>query len=215
MRREVLTPEAAQLAPVLCKALSRFTFALAGGTGLALQLGHRVSADFDWFCRPDVFPRGLAEQLAKLGLPMQMIQDSVDTVECLLSGVKCSFFAFGPIFAPPDLRFYDLPVAPVRDIGVMKLIAIAQRGARKDFHDLFEILKYTGLRSVAARLRVMYVESLPNPVHLAKSLAYFDDAEGEPEPRMLSGVQWQTVKQFFADHAHEHTELLIEELTRP
>ncbi len=213
MRLEVLTSEAARLAPVLCGALSAFPFTLAGRTGLAFQLGHRVSVDFDWFIHPEAFPRGLAERLTTTGLPIEIIQDSADTFECALSGVKCSFFAFDPTFAQPDIRLHGLPVAPVPDIGAMKLIAVAQRGARKDFHDLYEILKKLELRALALRLRVMYARSLPNPVHLAKSLVYFADAEGEPEPRMLTGAHWPEVKQFFSDHVRDHTDRLLEELT--
>ncbi len=214
MRLEVLTSEAARLAPVLCDALSTFPFTLAGGTGLALQLGHRVSVDFDWFIRPEAFPRGLADRLGATGLPIEIIEDSAGTFECVLSGVKCSFFAFGPAFARPDIRLHGLPVAPVQDVGAMKLIAVSQRGARKDFHDLYEILKKLELRALTRRLRTMYAASLPNPVHLAKSLVYFSDAEGEPEPRMLTSVRWPEVKLFFSDHVRDHTDALLGGLAR-
>ncbi|WP_447974779.1 hypothetical protein [Nitrospira sp. Kam-Ns4a] len=56
LRLEALTPEARDLAPALCASLAGTDFVLAGETGLALQLGHRISVDFDWFCRPDAFP---------------------------------------------------------------------------------------------------------------------------------------------------------------
>jgi hypothetical protein len=51
MHHEVLTKRAAEL----FKSLSLFPgFYLAGGTALALQIGHRVSVDFDLFSDKDI-----------------------------------------------------------------------------------------------------------------------------------------------------------------
>lgn len=40
---------------------------LAGGTALALILGHRESIDFDWFVREDFDPEELEYLLSKIG----------------------------------------------------------------------------------------------------------------------------------------------------
>ena len=212
MHLEVLTPEAAQVAPILLRALVHEPWTLAGGTGLALQLGHRVSVDFDWFCISEAFPAGMAARLASLGLPITMVQDRMDTVECVLAQVRCSFFAFRPVFGPSADQFHGLPVAPIEDIGAMKLVAASQRGARKDFYDLYAILRRIEMRRIAARLREMYTDPRPNPVHIAKSLVYFEDAEKEPDPRLLTPVNWPTVTEFFAERVTAHTDILMEEL---
>jgi hypothetical protein len=185
-------------------------FVLAGGTGLALQLGHRISVDFDWFCRPDVFPAGLAGRLSALGLPITMLHDRADTVECLLANVRCTFIVFRPAFEPPVARLHGMPIAPIEDIGAMKLIAVSQRGAKKDFYDLYAILHEQPLRRIVERLRAMYTDPCPNPAHLAKSLVYFEDAEREPEPRLLTSVRWETVTRFFTEHTKDHTTILME-----
>ncbi|HAZ60618.1 MAG TPA: hypothetical protein DCY89_03480 [Gammaproteobacteria bacterium] len=215
MRPEVLTPEAARLAPRLCAALAGLPFTLAGGTGLALQLGHRISVDFDWFCAPEAFPRDLAPRLYELDPSLQTLQDKAGTFECLLGGVKCSFFGFSPQFGPATDVLHDLPLAPVADIAAMKLIAVSQRGARKDFYDLHEVLRHMKFRPITQRLAEMYSRPSPNPVHLAKSLVYFDDAEADPEPRLLSEVQWVTVRRYFEAHVHEFTNLLTEAVGTP
>lgn len=208
----MLTPEMERLAPVLCASLSGMPFTLAGGTALALQLGHRISVDFDWFCPQGVLPFRLGERFAAPGLGLTPIQDTTHTFECLLAGVRCSFFSFRPRFEPASVSLHGMPLAPVLDIGAMKLVAISQRGARKDFYDLFEVLRDRSLTDIARRLRAMYTDPPPNPVHIAKSLAYFRDAEVEPEPRILSGVQWAAVKAYFTRHARDYTDVLIEEL---
>ncbi len=215
MHPEVLAPEAARLAPDLCCALTDLPLTLAGGTGLALQLGHRISVDFDWFCTPALFPRDLAGRLYGLDPSLQTLQDKSDTYECLLAGVKCSFFSFAPPFGKPDAFLHGLPVAPVADIAAMKLVAIAQRGARKDFYDLHEVLRHLDMRRIVERLAGMYAQPRPNPVHLAKSLVYFEDAERDPEPRMLSGVQWTTVRRFLEQHIHDFTDILSEVIGQP
>jgi hypothetical protein len=212
LKLEVLTPEMERLAPVLCGSLSGMPFTLAGGTALALQLGHRISVDFDWFCLEDVLHFQLSERFAALGLGLIPIQDATHTFECLLAGVRCGFFSFRPRFEPALVSLHGMPLAPVLDIAAMKLVAISQRGARKDFYDLFEILRDRSLAGIACRLRAMYTDPPPNPVHIAKSLVYFVDAEDEPEPRMLSGAQWVEVKAYFSLHAHKHTDILIQEL---
>ncbi len=212
LRLEALTPEMDRLAPVLCASLAGMPFTLAGGTALALQLGHRISVDFDWLCPREILPFRLGERFAALGLGFAPIQDTSHTFECLLAGVRCSFFSFRPRFEPPSISLHGMPLASVLDIAAMKLVAISQRGARKDFYDLFEVLRDRSLADIASRLRAMYTDAPPNPVHIAKSLVYFVDAEDEPEPRMLSGAQWTSVKSYFTRHSREFTDILIEKL---
>ncbi len=210
LRLEALTLEARDLSPALCAALEGTGFVLAGGTGLALQLGHRISVDFDWFCRPDIFPSGLAGRLSALRRPITMLQDRTDTVECLLATVRCTFIAFQPAFGPPVERLHGRPIAPIEDIGAMKLVAVSQRGAKKDFYDLYAILQERPLHRIAERLRAMYTDPPPNPAHIAKSLVYFHDAEQDPEPRLLMPTTWETVTQFFTEHTKAHTTTLLE-----
>lgn len=215
LRLEALTPEALALAPSLCAALEGTPFVLAGGTGLALQLGHRISVDFDWFCRPDEFPESLRSRLTGLGRPLALIQEGRQSFECLLSGVKCSFFGYTATFGAAPDSLYCRPLAPVEDIGVMKLIAVSQRGAKKDFFDLYEILRSRDFSAIIRRAKNMLSEMPVNPMHLAKSLAYFEDAEGDPDPVVLSGTDWQTVKAYFTDRLREHTDILRNALSSP
>lgn len=210
LRLEALTPEARELSPALCAALKGTGFVLAGGTGLALQLGHRISVDFDWFCQPDRFPPRLVDRLRAIRHPLTLLQDRTDTLECLLAAVRCTFIAFPPAFGSPTEQLHGMPIAPIEDIGAMKLIAISQRGAKKDFYDLYAILQEWPLPRIVERLRTMDTDPSPNPAHIAKSLVYFYDAEQDPEPRRLIPTSWETVTRFFTEHTKAHTTILME-----
>lgn len=210
LRLEALTPEARNLSPALCAALEGTRPALAGGTGLALQRGHRVSVDFDRFCQPDRFPPGLVDRLRAIRHPLTLLQDRTDTLECLLATVRCMFIAFRPAFGPSTERLHGMPIAPIEDIGAMKFIAISQHGGKKDFYDLYAILQEWPLTRIVERLRTMSTAPSPNPAHIAKSLVYFHDAEQDPEPRLLVPITWDAVTGFFAKRAKAHTTTLME-----
>jgi hypothetical protein len=45
---------------------------------------------------------------------------------------------------------------------------------------------------------VITAGSRHNPVHLEKSLVYFQDAEKDPMPDMLISLSWQDVRQYFS-----------------
>jgi hypothetical protein len=91
-----------------------------------------------------------------------------------------------------------LRIASIEDIGTMKLIAASQRGARKDFIDLYMIEKNgVSISSLIQRLPVKFPNTAINYYHIVKSLVFFDDAEQEPMPRMLHPLEWETVKNYF------------------
>lgn len=171
---------------------------LAGGTGLAIQLGHRVSEDFDFFRTDPGDCRDLHGVLRTV-TPYETLQEESHTLTVLAGGrVKCSFSRVRDpfLFAAEPYRFFR--VADVRDIALMKVAAIAGRGSRKDFVDLYTILR-GGLR-LKGLLDLMprkYGAEKTNAYHLLKSLSWFDDAEKEPMPRMLEPFNWKECRAFF------------------
>ena len=105
-----------------------------------------------------------------------------------------------PFSDPTPHRFFS--IASIRDIALMKLVAIAGRGSRKDFADLFLILQNPPtLESYFDMLPEKYGASRINTYHILKSLTYFDDAEIEPMPHMLVPFDWEECKAFFIRQA--------------
>ncbi len=174
---------------------------LAGGTGLALQLGHRLSEDFVFFRTDDVDVRALHGVLAAQGR-YETLQESEHTLTVLIRRTKLSFFRVRDpfLYDRTPHRFFD--VAHVRDIALMKLAAISGRGSRRDFVDLFAILRdKPTLREYFRELPRKYGSDRVNVYHILKSLTWFEDAELEPMPRMLEPFNWDECKSFFIREA--------------
>jgi len=176
-------------------------WALAGGTGLALRLGHRVSEDLDFFRTDDVDVQAL-HVLFKQCDVYETLQDSQHTVTVLLMGVKLSFFRVRDPFLFPATPYRFFAVADARDVALMKLAAISSRGSRKDFVDLHTILRDgPTLQDYFALLPKKYGASRVNAYHILKCLTYFADAEQEPMPEMLEPFDWEECKRFFVREA--------------
>ncbi len=92
-----------------------------------------------------------------------------------------------------------VPVASIADIAAMKVEAIASRGARKDFVDLYFICQQPGFNLTAAldAFEARFASARPDLLHRVKALTYFEDAEREPDLLLLRLVAWPDVKAFF------------------
>jgi predicted nucleotidyltransferase component of viral defense system len=178
------------------------SWTLAGGTALALQLGHRLSEDLDLF-RNDPFDlNGIHGGLKKIGV-YETLQEDARTLTVIVSGVKLSFFQIDDPFVFKSTPFRFFSVADIQDIALMKLIAISGRGSRKDFIDLYLILRRgIPLQELFDLLPKKYEKGRVNSYHILKSLCYFDDAEQEPMPRMLVPFDWKECKNFFIRQGH-------------
>lgn len=193
---EVLSSEAQSLLRRLGPLVTARSFYMGGGTALAIQLGHRRSIDFDWFTPQDLDqPERLAADLAEPGLNTEVEQTTRGTLHATIDGIQVTFLSYRyPLLRP--LVAWEEPgchLASLEDIACMKLVAVAQRGARKDFVDLFALAR-TGitLAQMIERFREKYQRRETG--HLLAALSYFDDAEREPMPEMIWPTDWHTMK---------------------
>jgi hypothetical protein len=197
MHDEALSPE--HRAALLALApTSRQGFYLAGGTGLCLRLAHRRSVDIDLFREAEFDPAAVLEALRAEGVAATNVRTNVNTLWFDVNGVPTSLMAFPyPSVAPPSPAL-GVQVASLEDIAAMKVEAIAARGARKDFIDLYFICK-DGLTFAGAvsSFERRFARAHPDLAHRLKALVYFEDAEREPEPLLLRPVPWAVVRAFF------------------
>jgi hypothetical protein len=175
--------------------LSRRGFYLAGGTAVALHLGHRRSIDFDWFSPDDLpDPMRLASELVQEGIPLVTEQVAPGTLHGTVQGVRVSLLRYRyPLLVKLRTLPESIRIAGRPDLAAMKLSAVAQRGAKKDFIDIYAL----GSRSLSLRRMIHYYctkFNVSDIAHLLYSLSYFDDANLEKMPRMLWRTTWPRIK---------------------
>jgi hypothetical protein len=171
-------------------------FFLAGGTGLALHFGHRRSHDFDFFNTNSFDVDTIVQQLSRLpGFSLTSAQPN--TLHVVIGGTKVSLLAYDYPVLFPLLDFSGTKVSDPRDIACMKLSAIASRGTKRDFVDLYFAARKFGLAYLVDLFHKKFARVKYNGVHLLKSIDYFTDAEADPMPEMLQPCSWEEVKRYF------------------
>jgi hypothetical protein len=171
-------------------------FYLAGGTALAIHLSHRISVDLDWFT-PNSFADGmiLAQSLRNSNIGLEIEQVSPGTLHGSINGVRVTFLQYQYPLLKPIEHWNEMscPLAPLEDLACMKLSAVAQRGARKDFCDIYALGK--NVFSLAQMLGFYQKKfSIRDIGSVLYGLVYFDDAESERMPRMLLDVSWREIR---------------------
>jgi hypothetical protein len=198
MHPEILEGPQKSLLAQLERTLSGTDFYLAGGTALALHLGHRRSVDLDFFSSESFENERLLALLRQIG-EFQIRRNDPGTVTGQLEGIQVSFIQYAyPMLDPPTKPDFGPVVAGLRDIASMKLSAIMGRGSRRDFLDLYAVYQHGhSLEEIYAWFQEKYRGISYDPYHLARSLVYFLDAEEERMPVMLWPCRWDEVKAFF------------------
>jgi len=172
---------------------------LAEGTALALQAENRKSVDLDFFTLEKSF--NVKTLLANLieNKNWHATFEENSTLYGELFGAKISFIAY-PFFIPKQefISCGSIKILQSRDIAVMKIIAVSQRGRKRDFFDLYWCAQHIeSLIDIIKRLPGQYPAIAYDYHHILKSLVYFDDAESDPDPEINFNTNWGIVKSFF------------------
>lgn len=195
-------PDATRKAFLSCVELDFFSrngWYLAGGTALALQVGHRISVDLDFFTTEADFDLdGVERQLSERGELITTLREK-GTLYGLFQGAKMSLIAY-PFFRPSGdvLQCQTVRLIVPKDIAVMKILAVSQRGKKRDFFDLYWLANNgVGIEEALIGALEQYSNQQGNLPHFLKSLVYFTDAEDDPMPEILFNADWKTVKSYF------------------
>ena len=164
---------------------------LVGGAALALHFGHRTSIDLDLFGTWETHPP-LELALAECGRVEKLGGDGKSFQFFSVNGVKIDCVAYPYKWLAPPVVSDGVRLAAVSDIAAMKIAAVTNRGTRKDFVDVYFLLKLYTLE----QLIDWYMQKYPdgNAYLTMRSLVYFADAEQEVMPKMLVPVEWENVK---------------------
>lgn len=194
-----LTPSQMEILKQLAPVPALYSFRLGGGTALAIHLGHRRSIDLDWFTLERFNdPMRFAQELRDEDIRFTTSQTAPGTLHGDIDGVRISFLEFRyPLLKPvlhwPETGIYLLSLD---DLACMKLSAIAQRSAKKDFYDVHALCN---LHLSLEQMLGLYQEkfSVQDISPVLYGLVYFDDAEEEPDPILLEKKEWEQVKRDF------------------
>lgn len=174
---------------------------LAGGTAVACHLGHRVSLDLDLFSQKGTLDLESVRALL-VEFPGVDITSMTDAALRLrIDGVPVDIvrYPFEPL-RPPSMGPGEFPTASLEDLATMKLSAVARRGIRRDFWDLFEILRrdFFTLTQALEAYRIRYGVKQSDVYHVLRALNYFDDAEADPLlPDGMTVAKWAEIKAWF------------------
>lgn len=205
MFEQVLAQPTQSLLERLSAAPVAETFYLAGGTGLALQLGHRMSQDLDWFCREEFDGVSLATELRRIGT-VQVTEQKPGTLVAAVDKIEVGFYRYDYPQLLPLVSYGGNTVAAWQDILCMKLAAIGQRSAKRDYVDIyFGVQEGLSLRELFDLMKKKYGGVEFSEYHLVRSLIYFDEVESEPMPRMLKSIEWEDIKRTLERQVRELT----------
>ena len=170
---------------------------LAGGTALALQLGHRTSLDFDFYNERHFDSGELFSKLQEVfGDRINERHREEDTLTGDIDGIHFSFFWYKYPLIRKLKEFEGTSLASIEDIAAMKIIAIVQRGTRRDFIDIYYLLRKVDLDT----LFFWTEEKYPNFNRYSglRGIIYFEDAEKRTDESRIAlfdkNLTWKQVK---------------------
>lgn len=170
---------------------------MAGGSALALHLGHRQSIDFDFFSGTNFNAAQVQHDLEQLGT---FTADEVgeDTLLGFFNKVKFSLFEYAYPVIGQTVDFMGVTLVSMEDIAAMKLVAVTDRSTKKDFIDLYVLVQHGySLEQMFGFYDRKYRTLEVNRLTLLKGLQYFEEAEDTVMPVMLAEIDWEKVKAFF------------------
>ncbi|MFN0173085.1 MAG: nucleotidyl transferase AbiEii/AbiGii toxin family protein [Saprospiraceae bacterium] len=191
LQYRTVSPATLELLKGLSKDAHLSDFFLVGGTSLSLQIGHRESYDLDFFTLQPFSTDQMMQHL-RLQWGSEMLSTSEHILITMTQGVKVDFVVHPYPIRNSLLEIDGLRLLHREDIALMKIAAIAGRGRKRDFFDLYYLLREFPLPYLFDCYSLKYGEA--SVFHALRSLTYFDDAEGDADPILFEDISWAIVK---------------------
>ena len=175
MHKEILSEKQQELLPLI-RQFNR-EYYLAGGTAVALHIGHRRSIDFDLFKFSSVNHKKNIDKIAGSRLPYEVTWREAGQMNVTLGEVKITFLEY-PFQIAAARKFEDIIKVPeLIDLAAMKAYALGRRSKWKDYVDLYFILKnYFSIGQISARASKIFDQLFSEKLFRAQ-LNYFDDID--------------------------------------
>ncbi|MGC9338052.1 MAG: nucleotidyl transferase AbiEii/AbiGii toxin family protein [Candidatus Cloacimonadia bacterium] len=177
MHPEVLTQNQISLLPVIHREFAK-EYYLAGGTAIALQIGHRRSIDFDLFTNQDIKRNSIKRAFDSGPYQVQkVLYSAYDQLHLIVNDVKMTFFSY-PYSIDAPIQFQGKINMPMLiDLAAMKAFALGGRGKWKDYVDLYFLLKnHFNINEIEQRTKAIFGEFF-NRKLFREQLAYYEDID--------------------------------------
>ncbi len=192
LRKDTVTEELITILKKLMKQQSLVDFRLAGGTALALQLGHRRSVDIDLFTSSELNKPIIKDELMSTFLGLLPEKESRWGLRYTIQGIKVELYGWNIPFIKLPIEEEGVRMAALEDIAAMKLEAIKERQEKKDFYDLAALIQKFSLKEMLDFYKIKYPDL--DIRFVADALSNIDAADETPEPLILTESNWQKTK---------------------
>lgn len=166
---------------------------LVGGTALALQLGHRKSIDLYFFGAID-FADVYSGEMFKDFNKVTILKSSKNINIFIINDVKVDIVNYTYPWLQEEQIHDGVRLAGIEDIAAMKHAAIAGRGSKKDFVDIYFLLQQYSLKKLLAFYNKKYFDG--SEYMVLKGLTYFEDAEKDLPIEMIHQIAWLEIKKY-------------------
>jgi hypothetical protein len=190
---QTVAPATLALLKKLCKEPLLQSFALGGGTGIALQKGHRVSADFDFFTNQPFINTVIYQCVSAMKLKAELLFEQNQTMMFIIDDVKVDFILYPFEWLQPFITTEDCRFIHLQDLIPMKLQAVSNRFAKKDFYDIEELFADYSLKEMLGIFKRKFPDI--DTGFIVHSLTHFKQADKEEDPILFpSSKSWEQVK---------------------
>lgn len=196
LQTQTVVPELMELLKKIMSEKLFSDFNLVGGTSLALQMGHQNSIDIDLFGNSEINSELFIEKLSEFG-EVNVAQSTKNILITKINDVKVDFVNYKYPLLSDCLIIDTIRMLSTKDIAAMKLNAIAGRGSKKDFIDLYFLLNEFSLEEILSFYEKKYHDG--SVFMVQKRLTYFDDANSQLQPIMFKNFSWETCKQIIIE----------------
>ncbi|MBS1640179.1 MAG: nucleotidyl transferase AbiEii/AbiGii toxin family protein [Bacteroidetes bacterium] len=184
----------------LCNKDYMHPYLLVGGTALALQIGHRTSTDIDFFIN---HPHDTNQLLINLKNDFLINEKNayrhalfvdVEGIKTDIVYQKCN------IIDEPKI-IDGVKMASLKEIAPMKLLALTNRGRKRDFIDIYFLMKEFTLE----RMLFFFKEKFENDNFylITRSLIYFEDADKDHDLKYFFNETWNEIKKYIVHEVKE------------
>jgi len=180
--------------------LKRFgDFYLAGGTALALQIGHRISVDFDLFSGEEI-PSALLQKTKKVFIDKNVVPSVNNSGELtvFVGDSKVTFLCY-PFPVMFDLINYEgIQLLSIKEIAATKAYTIGRRGSLKDYVDVYFIISegHCSLSKIIENAEKKYGSEFNARLFL-EQLIYLEDLEDESIVFLKEKIAKDSLTEFF------------------